>query len=646
MRLGSGGTSGSIASAAIINNGALIINRSDAVSLAGAISGTGMVIQDGTGTTRLTGTNSYTGGTMVNRGRLVGDTAALQGAILNNGVLEFAMPANGTFAGVLGGTGRVEKTGAGILTFAGDGRNLTGPFAVLGGTLRMDGANGGRLDRSVVTLASGTMLAGNGLIGGLVIEGGALVTPGNSLGVIGVSGDVTFRAASRFLAQISEAGADLITAGGAARLAGALDVVNLGAANYRFNTAFTVVEAAGGITGGFDTVTFSGFSPIYRPVLRTGAGSLAVVLAPASLTGLAGTGLTANQAAVAARFDAAVAAGFDPQAFFGVYNLAPAQLAGALDQLSGEIHPAMGRAAMRQSRLPREAVLERAAGVALAGNPQGNSWGGWGKLMRSWGDVSAARGTAAQQIDTEGFVIGFDGGTANEARALRFGVYGSYLNTRIAIAARGSSGAIEQAGGGIYTSFASGGFSLVAGAGAARFDVTTNRTLALPGLAGGTTSNSGGDMAQVFGRIGYRFDLGAVSLEPFVAGDHAWIALDQTTERGGAAALSVGRQEYKVAGATTGLAFKAPLGRLRLDAEAAARFELGDRAPQALIALAAAPGQATRIGAARLAGTAFTGRIGAALPITSRIEVRFDYAGELSATDNEHTAQAGISIQF
>ncbi|MFN3989403.1 MAG: autotransporter-associated beta strand repeat-containing protein [Erythrobacter sp.] len=646
LQLGDGGTTGSLAGSAISNNGALILNRSDAITLAHAVSGSGALVQAGTGITRLTAANSYTGGTLVSAGRLVGDTAALQGAIQNNGVLEFALPANGTFAGALTGTGRVEKTGAGILTFAADGRGLTGPFAVLDGTLRMDGANGGRLDHSVVTLAAGTTLSGHGLIGGLVVEGGALVTPGNSLGVIGVSGDVTFRAASRFLAQITESGADLITAGGTARLAGALDVVNLGAATYRFNTAFNLVEAAGGITGSFDAVTFAGFSPIYRPALRTTANGLAVVLAPGSLASLAGAGLTSNQAAVAARLDAAVAVGFDPQAFFGVYALAPAALAGALDQLSGEVHPAMGRAAMRQSRLPREAVLARAAGVALADTPQGNSLGTWAKLMRSWGDVAAAPGTAGQSTDTEGFVIGVDGGTANDARALRFGVYGSYLNTRIAIDARGSAGEIEQAGGGIYTSFATGGFSLVAGAGAARFDITTNRMVALPGLADSTASTAAGDMAQVFGRIGYRFALGSASLEPFAAADHAWIALDPLLERGGASALTAGRQEYKVAGATTGLALKAPLGKLRLDAEAAARFELGDRAPEALVALAAAPGAATRIGAPRLAGTAFTGRLGAILPITARMEVRFDYAGEFSGTDTEHAAQAGLSIRF
>lgn len=651
LQLGDGGTAGAIGGGAIVNNGALVINRSNAVTLGNTVSGSGRLVQDGTGTTTLTGANSYSGGTQVNRGRLVGTTASLQGAIVNNAALEFAMATGGTFAGSLSGSGLVEKTGAGVLTFAGNGSGLTGPFAVLGGGLRLDGANGGRLDRAVVTLASGTRLTGSGLVGGLVVQSGAVVAPGNSLGTIGVAGDVTFMAGSRLVSEVSDLGADLIAASGTARLAGALDIVNITpTASYNFNRTFSLITAEGGLSGSFDAVSISGFSPIFRPTLRSGPRGLELVLAPNSLAALGGSGLAGNQAAVAARLDAAVAAGFNPQAFLDIYNLAPAPLAAALDQLAGEVHPAMGRAAMRQSRLPREAVLERAAGVARADSPSGDSWGGWGKLMRSWGEVTgegASRsGAAAQATDTEGFVIGFDGGTANDARALRFGIYGSYLNTRIAIDGRGSSGQIEQAGGGVYASLAAGGFSLVAGGGAARFDVLTNRTVALPGLAGATSTASAGDMAQLFGRVGYRFDLGAASLEPYAAADAAWIALDQTTERGGAAALAVGRQEYRVAGASAGVAARLPLGNLRLESDLAARFELGDRAPQALIALAAAPGQATRIASTRLAGTAFTGRLGAVLPIARRIEVRVDYAGEFSATDTEHTAQAGISIAF
>ena len=146
--------------------------------------------------------------------------------------------------------------------------------------------------------------------------------------------------------------------------------------------------------------------------------------------------------------------------------------------------------------------------------------------------------------------------------------------------------------------------------------------------------------------MGYRFDLGTLSLEPFLALDHTWITLDATTERGGVAALAVAEQDYKVAGATPGIAGKLALGKLRLDAATAVRFELGDRTPMALTALAAAPGQSGQIAAARLNSTAFQGRLGAVMAVTQRMELRFDYSGEFSANDTEHSAMAGVRITF
>ena len=640
LQLGDGGTTGSIIGP-IANDGTLVIARSDAVSLVNSISGTGMVLQAGAGTTTLTSANTYSGGTVVSAGRLVGDTTALQGAIRNDAVLEFAMAGDGTFAGMLTGIGRVEKTGAGVLTYTGNGSTLAGPFAVLGGGLRLDG----RLDSAVVSLATGTRLTGNGVMGGLLVGTGATVAPGASLGLLTVAGDLTFLGGSRYVAELAEAGSDRIAVGGQGTLAGTLDVVNIGGANYRFNASYALIETGGALSGSFDTVTFSGFDRVYRPILRTGANQIEVVLAPNSLADLAGSGLTPNQAATAARFDAAVSAGFNPQAFFTVYGLEEPALVGALDQLSGEIHPAIGRAAMRQSRFPREAVTERAAAIQPDAE-EGQGFATWGKAFRGWGDVDGDGNAARQDTDTEGFVVGIDGSGANGERAFRVGAFGTWLATRVRIDARGSSGRLEQVGGGAYASVALGGLSLVAGAGASRFDIATNRTVALPGLAETLSSRSRGDMAQVFGRIGYRIDLGSVSFEPFASGDYADIALDQQIEQGGASAVSAGRQAYKVGGATVGVAGTTSLGALRLEGEAAARFELGDRDPNALIALAAAPNQTTRIAGTRLNSSAFTGRLNAVLPITKGVEASLSYSGAFAGNDTEHAALAGLSIAF
>ena len=75
----------------------------------------------GVGTLELTGTNSYTGGTDVQAGTLKGNTQSLQGNIqvAQNANLVFNQGINGTYAGVLTGTGNLAKEGAADLTLTG-----------------------------------------------------------------------------------------------------------------------------------------------------------------------------------------------------------------------------------------------------------------------------------------------------------------------------------------------------------------------------------------------------------------------------------------------------------------------------------------------------------------------------------------------
>ena len=67
-------------------SGPLATNSAANATLAAAITGTtGGLIKQGAGTLTLAGTNRYSGGTTVSGGTLQGNTASLQGAILNNG---------------------------------------------------------------------------------------------------------------------------------------------------------------------------------------------------------------------------------------------------------------------------------------------------------------------------------------------------------------------------------------------------------------------------------------------------------------------------------------------------------------------------------------------------------------------------------
>ncbi|MBR0669333.1 autotransporter outer membrane beta-barrel domain-containing protein, partial [Roseomonas hellenica] len=94
-------------------------NDSGTWTITGAITGPTAVIVDA-GTLIITGDNSaYAGSVSVNpAGTLQGRAQVLPQAITDNGLVRFAQTDDGTYAGLITGTGAVEKTGAGVLTLA------------------------------------------------------------------------------------------------------------------------------------------------------------------------------------------------------------------------------------------------------------------------------------------------------------------------------------------------------------------------------------------------------------------------------------------------------------------------------------------------------------------------------------------------
>ncbi|UHC20226.1 autotransporter-associated beta strand repeat-containing protein (plasmid) [Methylobacterium currus] len=149
VQVGDGGTAGSIAGDIVTdfqgaNPGHLIFNRSDDLTYAGAISGSGTLEKKGAGTLTLTGASTLTGGTTITAGTLSigagGTSGSLTGAIANSGALVFDRSDALTYAGVVSGTGTLEKKGAGTLTLSG-AHTYTGGTTVTAGTLSI-GAGG------------------------------------------------------------------------------------------------------------------------------------------------------------------------------------------------------------------------------------------------------------------------------------------------------------------------------------------------------------------------------------------------------------------------------------------------------------------------------------------------------------------------
>jgi autotransporter-associated beta strand protein len=191
LRIGAGGTTGSLGAGEVSNAGAIVFDRSDAISVGNAISGSGSLTQAGSGTTTLSGTNSYSGNTTISAGTLevtgVLGGGSYAGGIANAGALVFNSASSQTLSGAVSGAGSLTKNGAGNLVLSGS-NSYTGPTSVADGRLSVNGSLAG----TAVTVANAAELGGTGSIGGTVaVSTGGRLAPGNSIGVL-TQGETTF----------------------------------------------------------------------------------------------------------------------------------------------------------------------------------------------------------------------------------------------------------------------------------------------------------------------------------------------------------------------------------------------------------------------------------------------------------------------
>ena len=121
----------------ITDNASLVFDQASDGSFTGTIGGTGTLNKIGAGNLTLVGANTYTGGTLISAGTLQGDSSSLQGAITNNASLVFDQSSNGSFAGSIGGTGALTKIGGGTLTLAG-ANTYSGGTVITAGALQGD----------------------------------------------------------------------------------------------------------------------------------------------------------------------------------------------------------------------------------------------------------------------------------------------------------------------------------------------------------------------------------------------------------------------------------------------------------------------------------------------------------------------------
>ncbi|MBS0249138.1 MAG: autotransporter domain-containing protein, partial [Proteobacteria bacterium] len=283
LQIGNGGVAGSIASTAIVDNATLAVNKSNSYGLAANISGTGGFNQIGIGTTSLTGSNTYSGITNVTAGILragvagafsqnsafdVGASGTLNlsgfnqtiGSLTGSGVVLLAAATlttgndntSTTYSGAIQGAGGLTKVGSGNFILSGTSL-YTGATTVSAGTLSV---NGSIASSVLTTVASGGTLGGNGTVGDTVVNAGGILAPGNSIGTVTVSGNLTFNSGSSYNVEVSPTAADRTNVTGTATLAG---TVNASYASGSYTAKqYTILNATGGLIGSFNALVNSG----------------------------------------------------------------------------------------------------------------------------------------------------------------------------------------------------------------------------------------------------------------------------------------------------------------------------------------------------------------------------------------------------
>jgi outer membrane autotransporter protein len=309
----------------------------------------------GAGTLVLTADNTYTGTTTISAGTLQlgngGTSGSILGNVVNNGTFAVNRSDTFSFGNVISGTGAFQQNGTGttVLTAV---NTYSGPTSVNAGALIVDGS----IANSAVTVNSGGTLGGSGTVGATTILSGGTLAPGptGTPGTMTVAGNLAFQSGALYLVQVNPATASSanVIAGGSATLAGTVQAA-FASGSYVSRT-YTILSAAGGRSGTFDSLSTANLPAGFTASLSytatdailnlsanlgcaVGGGAVAGGAAGGGPGALPACGLSINQRNVANALNNFFnSGGALPPNFVTIFGLTGGNLANALSQLSGE----------------------------------------------------------------------------------------------------------------------------------------------------------------------------------------------------------------------------------------------------------------------------------------------------------------------
>ena len=500
-----------------------------------------------------------------------GEVTGTTGSVLNIG----ADNTSTTFAGDFDPLD-VNKIGTGTLTLTStSGLSTVGALGVNGGTLEVDGilaattgtsvASGatlsigatGNLTSEVVgtggsiTRVNGTItgnvanagaLSGTGTVAGTLTNSGTLAPGNGGAGILNINGSFVQTAGGTLAISLSPSAVSgtgysqiLVTgAPGTASLDGVLAVTR-STGLYLAGSTYDVINASGGIIGGFASVTGNVISPFITltPVgVVTLAGADQVYRLQVSRTNYAvgiGASATPNQVAVANGFQGLVAGatGGAATAVIAVDNMTGSQAQSFFDQVSPELYGAYASALLNQSEL-----FTRQVALQMHATPNtGDGTSVWGRAYGQWGNGRDRNFEYGTDQDIYGGALGIDYRTGPAV----FGVAGGWSHDKLDYDLGNSRGKSNSWQAGAYVNYAAGpiDFDLQGSYSHGKFNAS--KAINVATIASDTDARFNGHLWKVIGTVGYNADMGGITLRPFVGFDLSHGKVKSFTETGAGA---------------------------------------------------------------------------------------------------------------
>jgi len=569
------------------------------------------------------------------------------------------------------------KQGGSVWTLTGTS-TFTGATDVAAGGLVINGTL-----PSIVTV-NGGYLGGTGTIAGLVNAFNGTVAPGNSIGTLNVNGNVTFNNGSFYDVEINGAGqSDLISATGTATLnGGTVNIIPLGA-GFKANTQYTILTAAGGVTG-----TFAALAPLTAPLvqgqLSYDANNAYFLLQQVAGFGTLG-GLTPNQQAVSGSLDQASFAGGTSAALGNAINtlavLPDAGIRDGLNDLAGQVLADSRRFTVDQATAFQNVMW--GAGVLGQGNamrlfvPTASSYASAPRdpIRDAMASSDPASKIPARAVATSGYGVwtsaygnwdrvsasstAFGANSVSGGAAL--GVEYSSGGFRAGVAAGGSSGKLKSGGRadsvgsdaghlGAYVRDQVAGFDVAAAISYAFASLDSTRWI---GFLGQTATGDwrAQTLAATFG-LSRLFQVGGASAEPFARLDWTGTrhqALSESGAPGVNQLLGVGSFDVLSGASGVRFGYQTTGGNglpASLGTTLGVRHDFSGTTPSVLTSFEGAPAiPFTITGGARPATRLLAGAE-ASWAFTAATSLSASYEGAFAADYTQHRLQAAIRTAF